>query len=278
MNTELFYYTGTGNSLWAARILADKLGDTGIIPISPMTGPPDEGVEAVGIIFPVHMWGLPRRVVAFVNSLANDPSRYWFAVAVNAGQVAATLLQLKKLMQSKGLSLSSGFEVAMPSNYIPWGGPGPEAKRIERFGAAREKLGAIAAAVSGRESSPVERGPLWQNILLTPLNRLAFPHVPGMDKSFWVDEKCNGCGVCKTICPCGNIDLQAGKPVWLHHCEQCLACIQWCPQEAIQFGKKTPRYERYHHPEITLQDMIHRSGDAGSPSAGKEWMSPQTGN
>lgn len=63
-------------------------------------------------------------------------------------------------------------------------------------------------------------------------------------------------GICKTVCPCGNIELQAGKPVWLHHCEQCLACIQWCPPEAIQFGKKTPRYERYRHPEVKLSDII----------------------
>jgi NAD-dependent dihydropyrimidine dehydrogenase PreA subunit len=257
MKTDLFYYTGTGNSLWAARILANKLGDAGIIPISRIAGKPlDERADAVGIIFPVHMWGLPRKVIAFVDSLAKDPSRYYFAVAVNAGQVAATLLQLKKLMQSKGLFLSTGFEIAMPSNYIPWGGPGPEEKRIGRIDAARGKLGAIAAAVAKRELAPVERGPLWQNILFTWLNRLASPHVPGMDKSFWVDDRCNACGICKTICPCGNIDLKADRPVWQHHCEQCLACIQWCPQEAIQFGKKTSRYERYHHPEVTLQDII----------------------
>jgi ferredoxin len=259
MKTDLFYYTGTGNSLWVARILATALGAAEIIPISRITGKsPDEGADAVGIIFPVHMWGLPRRVIALVDALARDPSRYYFAVAVNAGQVAATLLQLKKLMQSKGLSLSTGFEIAMPSNYIPWGGPGPEEKRTGRFEAARVKLEAIAAAVANREAAPVERGPLWQNVLFTLLNGLAYSHVPGMDKSFWVDEKCNACGICKTICPCGNIDLRPDKPTWLHHCEQCLACIQWCPQEAIQFGKKTPRYERYHHPEVTLQDMIFR--------------------
>ena len=77
-----------------------------------------------------------------------------------------------------------------------------------------------------------------------------------MDKGFWVDEKCNSCGICKTACPCENIELKEGRPVWLHHCEQCLACIQWCPQEAIQYGKKTQRYERYRHPEVKLSDML----------------------
>lgn len=256
MSTSLYYYTGTGNSLWVARMLAKELGDTGTIPISRISGNTVEGRgDAVGIIFPVHIWGVPHPIIAFVNALINDPSRYYFAVAVHAGQVAATLLQLKKLMRAKGLTLSSGFEIAMPSNYIPWGGPGPKDKQLLRFTKAGEKIKSIAVVVAKREQRPVERGPLWQNILFTWLNRLAFPRVPSMDKGFWVDEKCNFCGICKTVCPCGNIDLQAGKPVWLHHCEQCLACIQWCPSEAIQFGKKTSRYERYRHPEVKLSDM-----------------------
>lgn len=264
MKTDLFYYTGTGNSLWTARLLAQKLGDADIIPISRIPGETVERrADRVGIVFPVHMWGVPRRVIAFLNALVKDPSRYYFAVAVNAGQVAATLLQLKKLMHAKGLSLSSGFEIVMPSNYIPWGGPGPKDKQIMRITRAREKIKTIADAVANREQRPVEKGPLWQNILFTWLNRLSFPHVPTLDKSFWVDEKCNSCGICHTVCPCGNIELKDGRPVWLHHCEQCLACIQWCPPEAIQYGKKTQRYERYHHPEVKLSDMISVSMPQG---------------
>jgi len=257
MKTDLFYYTGTGNSLWTARMLAKELGEAEIIPISRCSGNPvTSRAEAIGIVFPVHIWGPPRRVLAFVDALEPNPSRYHFAVALNAGQVAATLIQMKKRMDVRGLPLCSGFELEMPSNYIPWGGPGPEAKRIRLSTAAREKIGRIGAVVAARVTQPVEKGPLWKNILFTGLNRLSFSRVPAMDKSFWVDEKCNACGVCKAVCPCGNIDLPSGKPVWLHHCEQCLACIQWCPQEAIQFGKKTPRYERYHHPEVTLKEMI----------------------
>jgi ferredoxin len=257
MKTDLFYYTGTGNSLWTARLLAQNLGDAQMIPLSRATGETmKRKADREGIIFPVHIWGVPRRVIAFLNALEKDPSRYYFAVAVNAGQVAATLIQLKKLLHAKGLSLSSGFEIAMPTNYIPWGGPGPEDKQIMRFAMAKEKIKKIADVVANGEERPVERGPFWQNILFTWLNRLSFPHVPTMDKSFYVDEKCNECGICKTVCPCGNIGLKEGRPVWLHHCEQCLACIQWCPQEAIQFGKKTPQYQRYHHPEVKLSDMI----------------------
>ena len=121
----------------------------------------NEAADRVGIIFPVHMWGVPRRVIAFLNTLAKDPSRYYFAVAVNAGQVAATLLQLKKLMDGKGLSLSSGFEIVMPTNYIPWGGPGPKDKQVMRFTRAEEKIKTIAdVVVKGRTTTGRKRPPL----------------------------------------------------------------------------------------------------------------------
>ena len=38
MKTDLFYYTGTGNSLWTARMLAKELGDAEIIPIIRLPG------------------------------------------------------------------------------------------------------------------------------------------------------------------------------------------------------------------------------------------------
>ncbi|MBN1664376.1 MAG: EFR1 family ferrodoxin [Deltaproteobacteria bacterium] len=257
MKTDIYFYTGTGNSYWVARTLANELGDA---ETHPMFWNEEEKVasrgDAAGLIFPVHIWGLPRRVIAFANALAKDPTKYWFAVAVNAGQVAATLMQLKKLMNANGLSLKAGFEIPMASNYIPWGGPGPEDEIRRKINDAREKIKTISAVVVRRETRPVEKGPLWQNVLLSGLlYKLSFRHIPAMDKKFWVDERCNGCGICEIICPCRNIEMNHEKPSWLHGCEQCLACIQWCPREAIQYGKKTPGYERYHHPEIKLSDL-----------------------
>lgn len=263
LKTDLFFYTGTGNSLWTARTVADELGNAEIIPLVCVTGDHVRVLgDAVGVIFPVHIWGLPQRVIDFVNVLPIDTSTYYFAFAVNAGQVAATLLQMETLMKSRGLFLSAGFDICMPSNYIPWGGPGPEEKCVRRMRDAREKIRRTSAIVANRERCPVEKGPLWQNILFSWLYKLSFPYIPAMDKKFWVDDKCNSCAICEKICPSRNITMHAGKPVWLNHCEQCLACIQWCPKEAIQYGKKTPRYERYHHPEVTLEDVLSISRKA----------------
>ena len=80
-----------------------------------------------------------------------------------------------------------------------------------------------------------------------------------MDKSFFADEKCTSCGICEKLCPAGNIVITEGKAVWQHRCEQCFACLQWCPAEAIQYGKNTKSKKRYHHPEISLKDIIAAS-------------------
>ena len=43
-----------------------------------------------------------------------------------------------------------------------------------------------------------------------------------------------------------NITLQTGKPVWGQNCTHCMACICYCPAEAIEYGKKSLGKPRYH--------------------------------
>src|SRR4030042_5306379 len=117
METKLYVYTGTGNSLWIARQLALELKET-TLQFMPLLS--KEGrVEAnrVGMIFPVHIWGFPSRVIQFINHLQVKPETYLFALAVNAGQPAAALLQLQKLMSTRGRSLAAGWSFVMTPNY-----------------------------------------------------------------------------------------------------------------------------------------------------------------
>ena len=257
MKTTIYFYTGTGNSLWTVKKLSEILGDTELIPIT-LAGERliHSDSENIGLIFPVHIWGIPLRVIDFLNRLETDSAKYYFAVAVNAGQVAATLIQLKMLLQKKNINLSAGFSICMPSNYIPWGGAIAQEKQQIIFRDSLDKISRIASSIRAKEEKEPEKGPAWQNILFSAIYRLSFSHVPQMDKSFSADEKCTNCGICEKICPAQNIKMMNGNPVWQHHCEQCFACIQWCPEEAIQYGRGTTKKKRYHHPEITIKDML----------------------
>jgi Pyruvate/2-oxoacid:ferredoxin oxidoreductase delta subunit len=263
MKTRLYVYTGTGNSLWVARRLALELKEATLefMPYVSAGSQGDFEVEAdrVGIIFPVHIWGLPARIIQFVNHLQAKPETYFFGLAVNAGQPAATLLQLRKLMSSRKLTLATGTSFVMPSNYTPWGGPGPVDAQQQLFREAQEKVKVIAGLILQEDRRKVDRGPLWQNVFFSWIYKMSFRSVRKMDKKFWADDKCNNCGICSKVCPACNIEMIKGKPAWLHRCEQCLACLQWCPLEAIQYGKKTVKYPRYHHPEVVLQDMLEQA-------------------
>ncbi len=257
MTTAIFYYTGTGNSLWAARRMSAALGGARLLSLNAGRTITDAaGADAIGLAFPVHMWGLPRRMAAFAGSLPAGDGRYYFAMAANAGQVAGTLPQLRGILAAKGIKLSTGFGLELPSNYIPWEGAEPAGKQARRFAAAQARIDAAAPVIAERRDGGIEKGPLWQRLLLSGLAyKLAYPKVPGMDSSFSADDTCTSCGLCAAICPAGDIELRGGRPAWKGRCEQCLACIQFCPAGAIQFGRSTRGRTRYHNPEVSAADL-----------------------
>ena len=66
-------------------------------------------------------------------------------------------------------------------------------------------------------------------------------YIPEIDEA-----RCIGCGRCVELCPLNNIHLENGKPVWGKDCTHCMACICYCPAEAIEYGKKSLGKPRYH--------------------------------
>lgn len=273
MNETLLYvFTGTGNSLWAARELSDRLGNTEILPMADTVAGslPPASAGRIGFAFPVHIWGLPHRVVDWIDGLRIPADVYLFALAVNAGQVARTLLQLDALLRRRGLRLGAGFSIALPSNYTPWGGPGTAEKQQKMFLAAEEKIRDIAPIIRDRQNVPPEQGPWWQNALFSIIYRTTYKDIPGMDKKFHVDARCDRCKICLQVCPVDNIGFEGGKPVWRHRCDQCFACLHGCPRQAIQYGKHTEGVERYRNPRVTRSEQIRlwRPNAGEKPAAG----------
>jgi Pyruvate/2-oxoacid:ferredoxin oxidoreductase delta subunit len=52
--------------------------------------------------------------------------------------------------------------------------------------------------------------------------------------------------------------MKNGTPVWSDKCINCFACLQWCPEEAINAGVITQKMKRYHHPQVTMNDIINQ--------------------
>jgi ferredoxin len=146
----------------------------------------------------------------------------------------------------------------MPGNYTPLYGAQALEKQEKMFIKAKTKIEEVIQAIRKKETAPIAWGPWFVSglVRLTRFYNMFLSHVKESDKAFIVQDTCDGCGICAKVCPVDNIQLQNNQPVWQHHCENCLACLQWCPKEAIQYGKVTIGRKRYHHPEITLKDIL----------------------
>ncbi|MFA6226475.1 MAG: EFR1 family ferrodoxin [Methanoregula sp.] len=83
MKTIIYYFTGTGNSLAAAKTICARLGDCELVSIPSLAGSPTDIIPAadrVGIICPVYDLGLPSIVAEFAERLDLHSTGYCFAV------------------------------------------------------------------------------------------------------------------------------------------------------------------------------------------------------
>ena len=255
-NTTIFYFTGTGNSLKIARDLAEHLGNTEIISI-PKAIKKEINLDSkrIGIVFPIYMYGIPLLVSDFLDKIiTQDKSIYFFAVANYRAEAGGALLQVASKLKQKGLKLSSGFNICMPGNYIANYDIDSIEIKENKFQKWNERLIKITNIINNKKVTKIEKGTFAQCFFGTNiLYRLISKNLYNFDKNFWTDDKCNGCEICKKICPVSNIDLQNKRPVWHHKCEQCFACLNNCPKESIQFDKKTIGRKRYKNSFINLK-------------------------
>jgi ferredoxin len=255
MGSTIYYFSATGNSLSIALQIAKGLGNCAIQSMA--AEPPDEPVggadNPIGFVFPVFYNGLPRLTKRFVEKLDILPETYSFAVANSGGTRANSLGMLEDILTEKGILLSYADEVKMPGNYIV-GHQVPSSEKIRKIlEAAADKVDIAARAIADGERKPVIRkAELWSKIT----NRsYLYKNINEWDEAFLTTGKCTGCGLCAEVCPVCNIKMEDRRPVWRHDCERCLACIHWCPCEAIEYGKKTAGRRRYHNPNIKIEDI-----------------------
>ena len=249
----IFCFTSTGNSLYTARMLAERIGGT----VTPMNhGAIRSEDDVIGFVFPVYFWGLPRMVERFVTEMEiTNKDAYVFAVATCGGPVFGVLGRLKALLKPKGIHLRYGVRLISVTNYLPE----YEAKDSD---ALRQKIdesiSMIAGAVNKRECNRIQ--------VFSILNKIIYKTFPNerSDQYFTVASTCTGCETCQKVCPAKNIIMTEGKPGFQHRCEHCLACLHSCSAHAIDWKQKTQGKDRYRNAAISLPDLISFNNSQGS--------------
>ena len=130
-----------------------------------------------------------------------------------------------------------------------------EEKNKKVLAEAGDKIQRIASVINERRNNRIDRtkffwplGKIMSSLFMSQIN--------GKQVKFEENGKCISCGTCVKICPNQNINLSEGKPVWGRNCELCMACLHWCPVKAIEYGRNSRNGRRYHHPAITVYDMV----------------------
>jgi ferredoxin len=264
MENIVCYFSGTGNSLRVARTIAGELENGEILS---MTRPLDltKKYDSIGFVYPTYFWGLPKKVIEFIETINLNPHReaYYYAIATYGGSAGNALYQLYKLLLNRhGIGLNYGKKLRMFSNYVILYDMSEKIDPITRR--SNEKLVPIIDSIKMRKNNRVSKA----TELFRFINDGFIKKVADMDRDFSVNSDCTGCGICKAVCPALNIEMADNKPQYKHHCEQCVACIQYCPRRAINYKNATQGRGRYTNPEIDYKTLSAYNKGRSSPVSG----------
>ena len=244
----ILYFSGTGNSRFAAKLIAEALADESVS-INALLK--NEGVaefqseKPFVFVAPVYAWRLPRIVSDFIRRSRFEGSAEAYFVltcgsgAGRAGDYARALCMEKRL-DFRGLA-----SVVMPENFITlFRAPEPrEAEELIRNAVPRIRQ--LAAEIAERKPFEPDKKAFAGGLLSGPVNKLFYPLFVKA-KGFRTTGACTGCGRCAALCPLNNVSLSGGRPVWGDRCTQCMACIGGCPTRAVEYGRKTAGKTRYY--------------------------------
>ena len=150
MRGRIYYFTGTGNSMRAARVISGRLKDTEIVSMrSDPKDYPATDCDIVGFIYPVYHWTMPAPAAAFVEGLDINPDAYVFVIAMPSFICGFACERLAEILKKKNVSIDYGNVVYSVANYAIVYPPFPPAKL--RVPKTEKKLKRIANEIARLE-------------------------------------------------------------------------------------------------------------------------------
>ncbi len=282
MSTEIYYFSGTGNSLYVARELQKRIPDSTLIPIISLLHKDiiQTNGKTIGIVFPVHALTIPIAVSRFLKKADMKSSKYVFAIATRGHTIFRGFKKMDKLLKKKNKRLDSHFILNMSVN-------DPRDKQykspveddiLKLESVVQEKLDLIENIVVNKKISREKdteylTGFPYNAVFNYFLEKLVLfgmtlsEYIGGVNY-FCSDSKCTECGICEKVCLSQKIKMKDKKPVWQKDvlCYMCYACVNYCPSQSVQindipFVKSYTRQNgRYYHPYATVKDISNQKG------------------
>ena len=241
----ILYFTGTGNSQYAAEAIGCALGEEPVSINEYLKKGEYPALTSESpwlIIAPTYAWRLPRVVEDFIRRSSFHGNREIRFVLTCGDSIGNAGAYAKSLCEEKELVYRGMADLVMPENYITLIKAPDESEEQTIMKEADRRLQEIIEDLhAGRDLTQHCGRQKFLSAVMNPCFYTLFVKAG----PYYAKENCTACGFCEEICPLGNISLQKGKPVWSTNCTQCMACICGCPSEAIEYGKKSRGKRRY---------------------------------
>ncbi|MBN2521555.1 MAG: EFR1 family ferrodoxin [Bacteroidales bacterium] len=283
MNSEIYYFSGTGNSLHVTRELQKRIPESNLIPIVRLLGSDTvkTNADTVGLVFPNFCLTTPIPVHEFLKKVDLASAQYLFAICTRGGSQSEAFDYTNILLNRLGKRLDAQLDINMPWNY-PFGkqnlvGTSTEERIQHMETEMQDKLDVFSQYIQAKEAYVEEKTyanyeiPRWQKVLFSLIpksfNYESHRYMYQDLLRFYSDSNCNGCGICERVCLSHKIEMTGKKPVWKKEikCYACYACINFCPRQAIQIESRIPLVEsctdvngRYHHKSVTCKDIAEQ--------------------
>lgn len=263
----IYCFSGSGNSYYVARNIADNLNTQVINVMHVMDLEAIDDLDPyVGFVFPTYDFKPPRPIVDALKKINSKESAYVFLVATYG---VGTLKLYRRILSELESThkVHGAYSVHMPHNAVG-------SEKLSQHDeskinlAAMVKIDQIVEAIHNKVHLDLMTTSMGEMISSKYVIKM-LPSVFGFIKDFVIhgadsfnftsSGACTGCGTCEQVCPTRNISIKEGHPKWGKDCLSCFACINWCPAKAISFGGKMVGLRPYTHPQVTAKEFINFS-------------------
>lgn len=246
-------FSGTGNSLYAADVLADAIGDE-VVSLNDIIKNDRRMLfnskKPFVVVSPIYAWRLPKLIEDVISRAGFNGNSEMYFVCTMGSDSGNCDKYCQKLCEKKGMKYRGFCGVVMPSNYLLSYIETDEAKNKQKIVEAIPVLMQLADSIRKGEMIEKRDKAAFASVKSGMVNSLFNKHMVSA-KDFVISDDCTGCGNCASVCPVNNVKMIEGRPLFGSRCMNCFACINRCPAKAIDIKGKTEKRGRYVCPEYT---------------------------
>jgi ferredoxin len=251
---QIHYFSGTGNTARAARILKQELENQGsaatliCVEQRHLPLPPTDSVNLHILAFPVYAGAVPQIMRQYLQRFSAHGSARFAVLAVVGdawvgkepnrkhipGHEGQSLQEAQRLLARKGYRVHLTDVVPYPANITQFASAMAPDDQERLFQQSDAQVRAIATRLisSDIRCRPCSFAVRCWAVPLGVLYRWFGRR--GLGKLYVADQTCTHCGLCAQSCPAKAIRMREGFPRWTLECQGCQRCINICPSRSIQ--------------------------------------------